>query len=582
MSDANPALPRTRRLWIAALLGLLTTLVLARASVEVGYVRDEGIYFAASRQYAAWAAHVVREPGKALARAERDRYFRINHEHPALLKLLAGVSALAFAQPPQPGTAEDGIRDDGGMWPIMTEGAAMRLPAQALAGLGVALLFATAAAWGGVLAGLLAAGAFALLPHVAFHAQLHAFDVPVAVAMLAVVLAYRAAQRSRGWGIAAGVVLGVAIAIKHNALFLGPLLALHHAVTLLHARRRGHVLRWRQWLPLSLVSMAILGPLVAWLLWPWLWAEPVARIGEYFAFHRQHAYYNMEFLGTNYNQPPMPIAYPFVMTLATVPSVIVALAIAGAVVSVRDELAAPGNELAAPGNELAAPGTEAAAVGSAATPLPPGWPRGDGLLLLIMALFPLLLIAWPTTPIFGGTKHWITAYPFVALLAARAWIALWRRVEAPRWRPWLALLLCLAPGAIATVDAHPFGMSQYGAVVGGARGGARLGLGRGFWGHAIARELPELPTWLGRARRLYVHDVHELAVLQYRREGRWPAGIESVPLARAQAGLVFHELHMATWEYQLWEQLGEVAPTHVVTLDGVPLTSVYVDPRARR
>lgn len=568
MSEAGLALSRARRLWIAALLGLLSTLVLARASVDVGYVRDEGIYFAASRQYAAWASRVVHEPGKALARAERDRYFRVNHEHPALLKLLAGVSALAFAEPPAPGTAEDGIRDDGGLWPIMTEGAAMRLPAQAIAGLGVALLFATAAAWGGALAGLLAAGAFALLPHVAFHAQLHAFDVPVAVAMLAVVLAYRAAQRSRGWGLAAGLVLGVAIAVKHNALFLGPLLALHHGLTLLHARRRGFAVRWRQWLPLSLLSMAVLGPLVAWLLWPWLWAEPVARVGEYFAFHRQHAYYNMEFLGTNYNQPPMPIAYPFVMTLATVPMVILVLALAGAVVSLRDELGVRSDEVLARG--------------SIATPLPEGWPRGDATLLVIMAGFPLLLIAWPSTPIFGGTKHWITAYPFFALLAAKAWIALWRRLEAPRWQATVVLALCLAPGAISTIDAHPFGMSQYGAVVGGARGGARLGLGRGFWGHAIARELPELPTWLGHARRLYVHDIHDLAVAQYRREGRWPAGVESVPISRAQAGLVFHELHMATWEYQLWEQLGVDAPTHVVTLDGVPLTSVYVEPRARR
>ena len=57
------------------------------------------------------------------------------------------------------------------------------------------------------------------------------------------------------------------------------------------------------------------------MLWPWMWDDTFARLGEYFAFHREHSYYNMEFLGRNYNRPPLPIAYPFVMTWATVPNV---------------------------------------------------------------------------------------------------------------------------------------------------------------------------------------------------------------------------------------------------------------------
>jgi hypothetical protein len=90
--------------------------------------------------------------------------------------------------------------------------------------------------------------------------------------------------------------------------------------------------------------------------------------------------------------------------------------------------------------------------------------------------------------------------------------------------------------------------------------------------------LPHRADTLAGATRIYVHDVHELALLQYRREGRWPAELSPVPITRADAGLLFHERHMATYELQLWDQLGTTAPVQVVVLDGVPLTSVYAQP----
>ena len=75
-----------------------------------------------------------------------------------------------------------------------------------------------------------------------------------------------------------------------------------------------------------------------------------------------------------------------------------------------------------------------------------------------------------------------------------------------------------------------------------------------------------------------MHDVHELALLQYRREGRWPAELTAVPITRESAGLLFHERHMTTEEVQLWDRLGTTAPVQVIVLDGVPLTSIYAQP----
>lgn len=559
--------PRRTRLLVALALWFTSTLALAIGHRDVGYVRDEGIYFAASRHYAAWFGDISRDGDKAWSKAGRDRRFRVNHEHPALLKTLAGASAALLARPPTEAAVDEDVVDTGGVFPVMDEGGAMRLPAQILFGMLVALLFLAASSGASIAAGLIAAGGFALQPHVWFHAGLHAFDVPVAAAIFVVVLAYRRAQHDRRWSLVAGLALGMAIAMKHNALFVGPLLALHHWITLA-------LVRWRdrkpvslgQWLGFPLWAMAITAPLVAWALWPWMWAEPATRLMEYVDFHRQHAYYNMEFLGVNYNQPPMPVSYPFVMTFATVSTVWLVLVGIGAVVMVRDDLR---------------PRPDPAATrGSFWAPLHGCDRRCDGLLWMIFAAFPIVLIALPSTPIFGGTKHWITAYPFFAMLGAGAWVRLWSAISErsdaglSRWQP-AAVVVVLLPGAIATIDGHPNGMSQYGAAVGGARGGASIGLGRGFWGHSIGAELPRLGEVLGRSRRLYVHDVHDLAVLQYRREGRWPEGVEPTSTSRAQSGLLFHELHMATWEYQQWERFGTAAPREVVTIDGVPLMSVY-------
>jgi hypothetical protein len=536
--------------------------LLARGHRDVGYVRDEGIYFDASRSYAAWVAMVAKDPSRASDRKLRDRYFAVNHEHPALMKTLAGLTALALAAPPVEAGAEPPVAAPRGM----PEGAAMRLPAQLLAGLGVALLFLVGHAWGGVGAGLLAAGWFILLPHVAFNAGLHAFDVPVAVAGLGVALAYRAGLRSRAWGLAVGPILGLAIATKHNALFLGPLLAVHYYACVLWGRfRHGHAVGRGQWVPLPLVGMAVVAPLVAWALWPWIWSDTLPRLVEYVEFHGSHNWYNMEFLGRNYNQPPMPVAYPVVMTWATVPTALLLLAGLGLVLATRAELRAPA------GMPEAAPRFDA--------PLPPGWSRLDAVWLGVLGLFPIALISLPSTPIFGGTKHWITAYPFLALAAAVAWRELWRAVELGRRARWLApvgLVLCLGPAAVATVDGHPYNLSQYAPLVGGPRGAADLGLNRGFWGHAVHELWPTLQQAPGP---IYPHDMHELARKQYEREGRWPPQLQPAAIRRARSGLSFHELHMTTDEVALWQQLGTTAPAQVLSLDDVPLTSLYVEPR---
>ena len=86
------------------------------------------------------------------------------------------------------------------------------------------------------------------------------------------------------------------------------------------------------------------------------------------------------------------------------------------------------------------------------------------------------------------------------------------------------------------------------------------------------------PTLQQAPGPLYLHDLHELARQQYEREGRWPPQLRPGPVNRARSALLFHELHMAEEEQTIWESLDTTAPLQVLSLDDVPLTSLYETP----
>src|SRR5262249_43424297 len=160
-----------------------------------------------------------------------------------------------------------------------------------------------------------------------------------------------------------------------------------------------------------------------------------------------HEYYNMEYFGVNYFWPPFPSSYAFVMTLYTVPLTTLALMAIGLTVTGRDELRSLRAALSR-------------------VPFAAGEDRVRANVLLLGSLLaPIWAIAWPGSPIFGGTKHWFPAYPFLALFAA---FGFERAVEAfglrlpervARLRAGLPLALgglLLAPALVETAHSHPF------------------------------------------------------------------------------------------------------------------------------
>jgi hypothetical protein len=207
---------------------------------------------------------------------------------------------------------------------------------------------------------------------------------------------------------------------------------------------------------------------------------------------------------------------------------------------------------------------------------------------LLLAYLPWLST---DTPIFGGTKHWLTAYPFLCLFAGLGFDRLVTRVlplVPERWqnpRSQAAVvasigLLVISPGLVITADMGPWGLSTYTPIVGGASGAATLGLNRTFWGYttmSLAPELAALPP--GRA---YVHDTAVQSLMMHQRDGAWKLMLQPVlNITASEVALYHHEPHMGRVEYQIWAAYGTTTPSAIGTYEGVPVVWMYKRPRQR-
>jgi hypothetical protein len=557
-------------------LALAYVALLVRTARSLGFARDEGFYFAASTSYARWFDLLLRDRPAALTRAAIDQAWGINHEHPALMKSLFGLSWLFLHE----------------RWHLIArESLAFRLPGMVMAGLGLWLTYLFGyRATGRHRVGLVAAGALALMPRVFYHAHLDCFDVPVMTMWVAVLYCYwRSLSGGVVWALATGVMWGLALETKHNAWFVPILVVVHQLATrsgeMAQSLRRGSLP-----VPLSLVCMAVLGPLLFWALWPWMWFDTLhnpgggpGRLSEYVNFHFHHAYYNMEYLGHNWFRPPFPRSYAWGMIAFTVPTITLVLGALGMGLRVPG-LARDMGWLA----RLVTPTSRPVGqrVRAWLDALPESKPGTAALMFLGFAV-PLGPWLSTKTPIFGGTKHWFPAYPFLALFAGIGFLAVSEALERALGeklrRPWLPAVvlgaLVLLPGWTQTLHSHPFGLSNYTPLVGGAPGAATLGLNRQFWGFTTGGLAPYFNAEAPPGAGVFIHDTTWDSWVMMQRDGTLRPDLRAVwQPTEADFSIVHHELHMNEVDYQIWVTYQSPATAQVLQYDGVPIVSVYRRP----
>ncbi|MBK8010978.1 MAG: glycosyltransferase family 39 protein [Deltaproteobacteria bacterium] len=566
---------RTRRSTaIALVLATAYFVILFATANAVGFVRDEGYYFKAGGEYMGFFDTLFSSRFlDAFSDAEIERHLGFNTEHPPLAKFTFGIMHRILHD-----------------WLGLTSNAqGFRAGGFLFAALSVIATFLLGRTLVSPRVGLLAAAGLACLPRYFFDAHLACFDVAItALWTFSLLTFYRALytkERPNRYALVAAIVFGLALATKLNALFLPVVWIFMWWVAppapirfRLERNAKGGFDVSLPPIPKALIACAVVGPLVFIAVWPHLWHDTFARIGAYIAFHLRHEHYPISWFHSLLVEPPFPVSFPVVMSALTIPGPILVLGAMG--------------------------------FGVTAFRVVRHRSRSDTLLLASIVL-PILLIALPTTPIFGGVKHWYNAMPALSIVAARTLDdavrrlrvhlsrslepLLWRRPSRPG-RPGrhgrhmrrvlmaaattAATSLFLLPGVLGCWFSHPNGIGFYNELAGGFRGGAALGLQRGFWGY-YARPLYEA---LGRRSntdrsqgglRVFFNRTNYDSYAMYRRDGVIPSNVTYAnEAAGADIGIAFEQPEHAHQEGAIWATMG-TRPYDGVYQDNVTLVQAY-------
>jgi hypothetical protein len=551
--DGDSVSERKLDVAIALSLALLSALAVGITAQNVGFTRDEGYYFKAAELYWNWI--------KSPSLDSIDRWWSYNHEHPALLKSLFALSY--------------GVADSLGL-PVQVHNA-MRFPAWLVAGGTVALVYALARSLLPRRASIIAALMWIAMPHVFWHMHLACFDVGVAGAHCALVLAYWRWRHTIKGALAVGVVFGLCAAVKHNVIPVPALLVVHwllveRATAGSFASRNANAgaggeappsrPRASRKIPLVFVSMAVVGPLVYLLHWPWLWPHPIERLGDYLAYHLHHENYPILYFGDLLTHPPFPVSFPFVMSAVTIPVPIAVAMLAGftlaVVVAVRFFVA------------------RARHIEAEVTRVPLGLPSASAAILLAMnAAYPFLLIALPSTPKFGGTKHWMNALPFLCVLAAWALEEAFARLQLkPRTAIAIAALAIL-PGFVISARVWPYGLGSYNELIGFVRGAANVGMQRTFWGYEAYEALPVVDEKTPRGGKIHFGDTNYDDWKMYQRDHllRSDIGFSNSVRGAAVASVQPQGEFKDQW-MDVWNEWDDRTPDLVLGPEGVPVLTV--------
>jgi 4-amino-4-deoxy-L-arabinose transferase-like glycosyltransferase len=470
-------------------------------------------------------------------------------------------------------------------------------------------------------AGILAPLLFLSTPRWFFHAHMAAFDMPVVAMIFIVAAAFWRSLEKPSWAWWTALLWGLALLTKHNAFFL-PFPLITFWLLAWRSEMEGEIRRWSlprliasglsvmlimllgrhqpiaaallallvAWsilhvrirlprIPLAFLLMPPIGLAMLFLLWPALWIDPFESLGSYIGFHLHHEHYMQYYFGEIQQMPPFPVSFPLVMTLLTVPLLTMVVIMTGTL-------------------DLATPTLRKWLAFLRKEKRPECSPRRAmlsrvGLFLTILTVFPIALIALPSTPIFGGVKHWMTAMPFACLIGG--W-GIWQLSSfistnlAPGNTlvrtivPTLLGIAILAPATWSTAHSVRAGNAHYNELAGGVPGAADSRMTRLYWGYTSALALEELNRRVKPHAKVWFHDTTHDAFQMYKREGRLRADIRfgcptywrKCKVSETDAVLYEEQRFFASKELQIKDEYGVAGPAWSYRYDGVPIISLYL------
>lgn len=442
---------------------------------DEGFNVETGVYLVESlRGYGLAALHPA-----SLAEIYGDPVY--NPDHPPLGRLVLGIVHAVVME-----VHGDELAGQRGY--VITYA---RIGSALLFGLTVAVVAWGAARWYGSIAGPVAAVSLVLLPRVFAHAHLAALETAMGLAYtLAVVgIADRWSTRNAlTWreGALAGVLIGLAILTKIQAILLPPILV---AWALWNWRLRAFP---------ALIVAGLATFVVFFVGWPWLWLDPVGHLKEYFLRAADRPLVYCYYLGERFADKDVPWHYPWVMFLVTTPLPLLVLLGLGLI-----GLCESGGPCAAhPPHAYPSP-PKAGSRGLVAESLVVN--RRRFWLLVLAVVAPLTLFSLPGASVYDGERLFLIAWPPAAVLMGRGAAAVWEfliGVFKDRRRSVIvgaSIGLTLVVIEAATQSRlQPCQLGYYNVLVGWLKGAADRGFEVSYWGDGVTagfldNVLDELP-----------------------------------------------------------------------------------------
>ncbi len=282
-----------------------------------------------------------------------------------------------------------------------------------------------------------------LMPRIFAHGHFAVYDVPIALAWFIVTWAFIKGTSSIKWSIFVGLLYGLALLTKENAVFLIIPLLLW-----------GQIYRRKSYAS-NAFFILFLSPLVLIALWPRLWYDPFPNIIRFYMYHVKHSPVNVFYLGKTYGAQIAPWHYPLILFVTTVPPATLLLSIYGVRTYIKKHLK----------DEILG-------------------------MVIINILFLLILMSLPIAQNYDGIRLFMPVFPFLAVLAGVGFSELHKRISIAKKYKFLpnTLYLLLLPALITLVRIHPYQTSYYNMFIGGIRGAHKLGMETTYWGDCIAEK----------------------------------------------------------------------------------------------
>lgn len=414
----------------------------------------------------------------------------------------------------------------------------------------------------GRVAGLAAVAALISMPRFFFHAHLAALDVPAAFSVFVTTFVFWKlfSKKSWTWGLLLGLVWGLALATKINAVFIPVVFGLWWLIF----RRDGKTM-------VRFVIMGFTAILVFFLVWPWMYTHTLDRIIEFLLFMTsEHYLIGQHYLG-QYFMPP-PWHFSFVMLLAVLPLGLTLLYMLGIFRTLRVKE-----------------------------------DRTLGGLLILSALVPMLALASGKTLVYDNDRLMMVTYPFLACLAGvgfnwlvTRWQGFAQRFSRPIYRGLgLAVLigLAFAPQVVSMVRLYPHLLSYYGESVGGLPGATRMGLETTYWCETYSLALPFLNEQAEKGDNIWADPWSHDVLIYYQTQGRLredlvilsPGYIVSIlgpdapdpvvkPMGSADWFLFQHRQTVLGPQLEnsgILKTLAKQTPVFEYAFDGVPVFTLY-------